>query len=111
MVDILIRNISDEDYRALGLRAAEHNRSTKAEIWTILKDAVRPNEEIKLGSALAALGRKYNITELNIERDEPPTELILIEDSVRPTEQVKIGSALAAFGRRHNIVEINIKRD
>lgn len=58
MPAVTIRNLSDETHRALKVRAAQHNRSTEAEIRTILEAAVRPEGRMRLGSALAAMSRK-----------------------------------------------------
>jgi plasmid stability protein len=72
MPAVTIRNIPEETHRALKRRAAAKGRSTEAEIRTILEEAVRPPERIRIGSELAALGRKLGGVELNIERDKTP---------------------------------------
>src|ERR1700721_1422921 len=59
MASVTVRNLPDETHRALRVRAAQNGRSTEAEIREILEATVRPNERLKLGSALAALGDKY----------------------------------------------------
>lgn len=74
MAAVTIRNLSEETHRALKQRAAEHGRSTEAEIRSILDDAVQPVERIKLGSELAALAKKYGGFDLEIERDRSPIE-------------------------------------
>ena len=43
MAAITVRNLPDETHRALKRRAAEHGRSTEAEIRAIPEDAVRPD--------------------------------------------------------------------
>ena len=43
------RNLPDEVHRALRVRAAQHGRSTEAEIRDILATAVRPQTRIRLG--------------------------------------------------------------
>lgn len=70
MKAVTVRNLSDETHRALRVRAAQNGRSTEAEIRQILEDAVRPKERLRLGSALAAFGDKYNLTDLNIVRSQ-----------------------------------------
>ena len=55
MSAVTVRNLPDETHRALKLRAAQHGRSTEAEIRHILENAVRP--KVGSGSALAAIGR------------------------------------------------------
>ena len=70
MAVVTVRNLPEETHRALRLRAAQHGRSTEAEIRVILEDAVRPEGRVKIGSALAALGRRVGGLDLNITRDE-----------------------------------------
>ena len=79
MAAIVIRNLSPETHRALQARAARHGRSTEAEARTILDEAVRPTERIKLGSALAALVQPFGGLDLDIARDKTPAELIALQ--------------------------------
>jgi plasmid stability protein len=72
MPAITVRNIPEETHRALKRRAAAKGRSTEAEVRVILEEAVHPPERIRIGSELAALGRKFGGVELNIERDKTP---------------------------------------
>lgn len=79
MPAVTIRNLSDETHRALKVRAAQHNRSTEAEIRAILETAVRPADRLKLGSALAEIGRKAGLTNADVEaldqvRDATPAQ-------------------------------------
>ena len=53
MAAVTIRNLSEEAHRALKVRAAEHNRSTEAEMRAILEAAVRPEGRLLLGTALS----------------------------------------------------------
>jgi antitoxin FitA len=76
MAAIVIRNLSPETHRALQARAARHGRSTEAEVRAILDEAVRPPARVKLGSALAALGRQLGGFDLEIARDKTPAEPI-----------------------------------
>jgi antitoxin FitA len=69
MAAIVIRNLSSATHRALQARAAQHGRSTEAEARAILDEAVRPEERVKLGSALAAFGRSVGGLDLDISRD------------------------------------------
>jgi plasmid stability protein len=62
MPALTIRNLPEETHRALRVRAAEHGRSTEAEIRDILEKAARPEGRIKLGSLLAAIGRQAGLT-------------------------------------------------
>jgi plasmid stability protein len=70
MAVVTVRNLPEETHRALRLRAAQHGRSTEAEIRMILEDAVRPEGRLKVGSALAAFGRRFGGLDLNVTRDE-----------------------------------------
>jgi antitoxin FitA len=63
MPAVTVRNLSVETHRALKLRAARHGRSTEAEIRDILEKAALPDQRIKLGSLLAAIGREVGLTE------------------------------------------------
>lgn len=67
MSALTVRNLPDETHRALKLRAAQHGRSTEAEVRHILESAVRP--KVGLGSALDAIGRGVGGLELDLQRD------------------------------------------
>lgn len=72
MAVVTVRNLPEETHRALRLRAAQHGRSTEAEIRVILEDAVRPEGRVKIGSALAAFGQRFGGLDLDATRDETP---------------------------------------
>ena len=72
MSAVTVRNLPEETHRALKLRAARHGRSTEAEIRDILEAAVRPATRLKVGSELAALGRRFGGVELDLRRDKSP---------------------------------------
>lgn len=74
MSAVTIRNLSEQTHRALKLRAAEHGRSTEAEIRSILEDAVRP--KIDIAAELAALGRRFGGIDLDIQRDRTPVDTV-----------------------------------
>jgi len=74
MPAVLVRNLPTAVHRALKLRAARNARSTEAEIRVILEEAVTPQTRIKIGSELAAFGRRYGGIELNYKRDRRPIE-------------------------------------
>ena len=79
MAAVTIRNLSDEAHRALKVRAAQHNRSAEAEMRAILEAAARPENRLRLGTALAEIGRKYGLTREDVEaieqvRDRRPAE-------------------------------------
>ena len=73
MAMLTVRNLSDEVHRALRVRAAMHGRSTEAEVRAILENAVKPEGRVKLGSLLADIGRRVNLTDY--ESVALPTEL------------------------------------
>jgi plasmid stability protein len=79
MAAVTIRNLSDEAHCALKLRAAQHNRSTEAEMRAILEAAVRPAGRLRLGTALAELSQTTGLTNADVEaleqgRDTSPAE-------------------------------------
>lgn len=74
MSAITVRNLPDETHRALRLRAAQHGRSTEAEIRAILEQAVRPIERVKIGTELAAFGQRFDRPDLPSSRDPAPPE-------------------------------------
>jgi antitoxin FitA len=78
---VTIRNLPEETHRALRVRAAQHGRSTEAEIREILEQAVKPENRTKLGSLLASIGRDAGLTEQDVEvlqavRDKTPVQPI-----------------------------------
>jgi len=58
MPSVTIRNVPDEVHRAIRIRAAQHGRSTEAEIRDILEKAAKPEGRVKLGSMLASIARE-----------------------------------------------------
>lgn len=84
MAAVTIRNLSDEAHRALKVRAAEHNRSTEAEMRAILEAAVRPEGRLRLGTALSEISRKVGVTNADVEtlhqaRETVPASPLRIE--------------------------------
>lgn len=74
MAVVTVRNLPEETHRAIKARAAEHNRSTEAEIRFILEEVVRPKGRVKIGAELAAFGQQFGGIELTLIRDQRPTE-------------------------------------
>jgi plasmid stability protein len=74
MPAVTIRNLSAETHRALKVRAARHGRSAEAEVRAILDEAVRPKGRLRVGSELAAFGRRFGGVDLQTIRDPSPTE-------------------------------------
>ncbi|HQT85663.1 MAG: plasmid stabilization protein [Acidiphilium sp. 37-64-53] len=84
MPALTIRNLPAETHRALRVRAAEHGRSTEAEIRDILENAVNPAGRIRLGSLLAAIGRDADLTNEDVDsiqqhRDQTPATPMTFE--------------------------------
>jgi plasmid stability protein len=48
-------------------RAAQHNRSAEAEMRAILEAAVRPEDRLRLGTALSETSRKIGLTNADVE--------------------------------------------
>ncbi|HMW21644.1 MAG TPA: Arc family DNA-binding protein [Nitrosomonas sp.] len=76
---VTVRNLPEETHRALKLRAAQHGRSTEAEIREILEEAVRPRTRVKIGSELAAFGQSFGGLDFNETRDRAPTDPAVFE--------------------------------
>jgi plasmid stability protein len=75
MAPITIEHLSETAQRLLNMRAAAHGQSTEEEICAILEDVLkRPEEQIKMGSALAAIGRRHGLSDedLEFDRDRSP---------------------------------------
>ncbi|MBS0456778.1 MAG: Arc family DNA-binding protein [Proteobacteria bacterium] len=76
MAVLTVRNLPDEVHRALRVRAAQHGRSTEAEVRAVLEEAVKPRGRLKLGSLLADIGRKMKLTDAEVallnRRDPAP---------------------------------------
>lgn len=67
MAMLTVRNLPDDVHRALRVRAAEHGRSTEAEVREILAMAVKPETRVRMGDALAALGRQISLANKDVE--------------------------------------------
>ena len=79
MAMLTVRNLPDDVPRALRVQAALHGRSTEAEVREILANAVKPEARVRLGDALAALGRKLGLENEDFEvfnavQDKTPAE-------------------------------------
>jgi plasmid stability protein len=85
MAVVTVRNLPDAVHRALRVRAAEHGRSTEAEIRNILETVVLPPDRVRLGSLLASIAREaggLNDAEaerFNQLRDKTPAEPMRFE--------------------------------
>lgn len=80
---LTVRNVPEEVHRALRVRAAQHGRSTEAEVRAILEEAVKPAGRTKLGSLLADIGRQAKLTDdeaaIFEQRDQTPAEPIALQ--------------------------------
>ena len=76
---VTVRNVPEETRRALKVRAAQHGRSTEAEILAILEEVVLPPERIKLGSALREFAQRFGGLDLDITRDPAPIQPVVFE--------------------------------
>ena len=77
MAILTVRNVPDDVHRALRVRAAQHGRSTEAEVREILAAVVKPEKRVRVGEALASIGRKMGLTHENVAvlegvRDKTP---------------------------------------
>ena len=84
MAMLTVRNLPDSVHRALRARAARNKRSTEAEVREILAVAVRPQPHLRMGDALAKLGRSVGLTNNDFEifdrvRDKTPAKPMRIE--------------------------------
>lgn len=84
MASLTIRNLPDDVHRALRVRAARNGNSTEAEVRAILKQTVKPESRVKLGSLLAEIGRKVKLTDGEIAlieqvRDKSPARHVSFE--------------------------------
>lgn len=85
MAMLTVRNLPDEVHRALRVRAAQHGRSTEAEVRDILEKAAKPQDRLKLGSLLASIAREAGgLTDAEAEyfnqlRDKTPAAPIMFE--------------------------------
>ncbi|KSV77440.1 plasmid stabilization protein [Sinorhizobium sp. GL2] len=84
MAILTVRDVPDEVHRALRVRAANHGHSTEAEVREILERAVKPEQRIRIGDALAALSGRLGLTNDDFEvfdqmRDKAPAEPMRFE--------------------------------
>jgi antitoxin FitA len=79
MPAVTIRRLSPETHRSLKARARGHGRSTEAEIRAILDAAVKPAEEVRIGSALAKLARLFRGVDLDVARERTPARPMRFE--------------------------------
>jgi antitoxin FitA len=64
---VTIRSLPDEIHRAIKVRAEKHNRSAEAEMRAILEAAVRPENRLRLGTAISNMSREIGLTGEDVE--------------------------------------------
>lgn len=84
MANLTVRNVPDEVHRALRVRAAQHGRSTEAEIRNILENAVKPAQRIGLGDIFAQFAQEQGLSNEDVEllqqtRNTSPAEPVSFE--------------------------------
>jgi plasmid stability protein len=62
MASITVRHIPDAVHMALRVRAAQHGRSTEAEIRNILEQAAKPEGRMLMGNALTQIWGNSGLT-------------------------------------------------
>lgn len=67
MTTLTVKNLPDDVHQALNARAAQNGHSTEAEVRDILSAAVKPETRIRMGDALASLGREIGLTAEDFE--------------------------------------------
>jgi plasmid stability protein len=63
MAMLTVRNLPDGVHRALRARASRRGHSMEAEVREILESAVSSQGRVRLGSMLAAIGRRAKLTD------------------------------------------------
>ncbi|MEO6279720.1 MAG: Arc family DNA-binding protein [Roseateles sp.] len=81
---VAARNLPDEVHRALQARATQHGRSAEAEVLAILEAAVMPASRLRMGEAMAAIGRNVGLTDKAVEalkraQDKAPADPMRFE--------------------------------
>lgn len=82
---LTVRNLPEDVHRALRVRAAQHGRSTEAEVRDILDKATKPEGRLKLGALLASIAREAGgltdseVTHFEQLREHAPAEPMNLE--------------------------------
>lgn len=74
MAILTIRSVPDEVHRALRVQAARHGCSTEAWVREFLVRAVKPKARVRMGDALAGLGRRIGLVDEDFEAFEWPRD-------------------------------------
>jgi plasmid stability protein len=79
MATVTVRNLPDEVHRAIRVLAAQHGRSTEAEIRDILARSVQPPGRLRLGTELRRYAEAIGGVELDVRRDAEPVDAASFE--------------------------------
>ncbi|WP_063127596.1 FitA-like ribbon-helix-helix domain-containing protein [Nocardia fusca] len=78
MARLTVRDLPDDVREALRVRAAQHGRSTEAEVRAILIETVSPTPQVGLGTLLSDIGKEIELTDDEVDalalRDRRPTD-------------------------------------
>lgn len=83
MARLTVRDLPDDVREALRIRAAQHGRSTEAEVRAILIETVTPTPTVGLGTLLSDIGREIDLTDEEVDtlagRDRRPADPLEFE--------------------------------
>lgn len=83
MALLTLRNLSEDVYRVLCVRAARRGRSVEAEVCATLEEAVLLEGRGGLGSLLTAIGRRAALSDEEVaafaQRNKAPTQPLDLE--------------------------------
>ncbi|WP_372020097.1 plasmid stabilization protein [Tistrella mobilis] len=84
MATLTVNDLPDEVHSALQAQASRHGRTAEAEARDILARAVTHTPPLRMGDALAALGREIGLSDQDIEtiqngRDKAPATPVSFE--------------------------------
>lgn len=74
MAVLTIRNLPDEVHRAIRIRAAQHGRSTEAEVRDILARTVESPDRVRVGTELRRYAEQFGGAELEVSRSKAPID-------------------------------------
>ena len=74
MATVTVRNLPDAVHRAIRVRAAQHGRSTEAEIRDILARSVQGEGRLRIGTELRRFGASVGGVELDVRRSRAAIE-------------------------------------
>ena len=72
MTTLTVRKVPAEIHRAIKVRAAQHGRSTEAEIREILSETVHTRGRLRIGSELRRFAEQFRGVDLTPRRSRAP---------------------------------------